>query len=338
MRATTLVSVASLLVLAACGGEAVETPPPETPAPPPPAAPPPPEPAAVAPSAAPAAPATATPPAAPAAPTPVVKYAGMATPESVVYDEANDRYLVSNINGKVTDADNNGFISDLAPDGKVTKDKWIAGGQNKVTLNAPKGLAIANGSLYVADIDTVRIFDLKTGAPKGDVKVAGATFLNDCAPGPDGTVYVSDSGLKMGAAGFEPTGTDAVYAISKANKLKTLAKNKDLGRPNGLLAADKGVWVVTFGSGELYRLDEKGEKKDAVKLPKGQLDGIVKVGDSLLVSSWEGPSIFRGKLGGTFEAVLSSLKSPADIGWDTKRSRVLVPVFMGDVVEVYDVK
>ncbi len=47
-------------------------------------------------------------------PTPVVRYTeGIATPESVLYDEANDRYLVSNINGKPTDLDNNGYITEL---------------------------------------------------------------------------------------------------------------------------------------------------------------------------------------------------------------------------------
>ena len=122
------------------------------------------------------------------------------------------------------------------------------------------------------------------------------------------------------------------------SKAKPLAKSTDLGRPNGLLAADKGVWVVTFGTGELYRLDEKGAKQDAAKLPKGSLDGIVKVGDNLLISSWESNAVYRGKPGGTFEVAVANVKSPADIGWDSKRSRVLVPLFTENTVEVYEVK
>jgi sugar lactone lactonase YvrE len=329
--------VVSLAVLAACGGPAVETPPPPPPPPAPAPTPEPPPAATAAPTAAPTAAATAA-PAGPPRPTPAVKVAAMATPESVLWDEANDRYLVSNINGTPLDADNNGFIAELSPDGKVIKDKLVAGGQNKVTLNAPKGMAIANGVLYVADIDAVRMFDPKSGAPKGEVKVAGATFLNDVAAGPDGKVYVSDSGLKAGASGFEPTGTDAVYVIEKGNKLKPLAKSPDLGRPNGLLFMDKALWVVTFGSGELYRLDDKGAKQDVVKLPKGSLDGIVKAGNDLLVSSWEGSAVYRRKPGGAFEVVIPSIKSPADIAWDSKRSRVVVPVFMENTVEAFDLK
>jgi hypothetical protein len=330
LRTLVLASLAVPAVVVACGGE--EPPPPVPPAPPPPpAAPPPaPEPAASA-SAAPA------PPAEPAAPTPAAKYTGLATPESVLYDDQNDRYLVSNINGKPTDTDNNGFISVLSPDGQVTTLKWIEGGQNKVKLDAPKGLALSKGVLYAADITSVRMFDAKTGAPKGEVKIPGSTFLNDLAAAPDGKIYVSDSGLKAGANGFEPTGTDAVFVIDKG-KVKPIAKSKDLGGPNGVAATDKGVVVVSFGSGEVYRLDDKGAKLDASKPPKGMLDGVVPLGDSLLVSSWEGSAVYRGKLGGDYELVLSGQKSPADIGYDTKRGRVLVPHFIEDTVEAYELK
>jgi hypothetical protein len=273
----------------------------------------------------------------PAAPKPAQKYTGLATPESVLYDADNDRYLVSNINGKPTDKDNNGFISVLSPDGEITTLKWIEGGKNKVKLDAPKGLALAKGVLYAADISVVRMFDAKTGAPKGDIPIAGATFLNDLASGPDGKIYLSDSGLKMGASGLEPDGTDAVYVIDKG-KAKVIAKNKDLGGPNGVLWTEKGVVVVTFGSGEGYVLDAKGKKQDATKLPGGRLDGVVPLGDSLLISSWQTSTVYKGKLGGTFEAVLTDQKSPADIGYDTKRGRVLVPHFLEDTVETYDLK
>ena len=330
--------VAALALAAAslsigCGGSSE---PPVTPAPSAaPPAPPPPAPPA---SSAPVVEKAPEPPPPPPAPVPAVKFTGFATPESVLYDEARDRYLVSNINGKPVDVDNNGFISELSPDGKVTNLKWIEGGQKKVTLNAPKGLAIVKDVLYVADLDTVRMFDVKTGAPKGEIKLPGATFANDVAASEDGAkIYVSDSGLKMEGGDFKPTGTDAVWVIEKG-KAKTFAKGAELTRPNGMLVDGKTVIVVPFGSNEIYRLDEKGARTDATKLPKGGFDGIVKVGDSLLVSSWEGSAIFKGKLGGTFVPVFEQLKAPADIGWDKKRSRVLVPRFLEDVVEAYDVK
>ena len=262
---------------------------------------------------------------------------GIATPESVLYDEANDRYLVSNINGKPDGVDNNGYISELSPEGKVLKEKFISGGVGKVKLDAPKGSGISGGVLYVADISAVRLFDLKTGAPKGNIIVPGATFLNDIAVAKDGRVYVSDSGLKAGPAGFEPTGTDAVYVIEKG-KLKTLAKGQDLGGPNGLVAVANGVLVDTFSSDEVYRLDENGQKQDIVKIPSGGLDGLALIGDVLLVSSWKGSAIYRGTPAGKFETMLPGLGGAADFGIDGKRKRVLVPRFLDNAVEIYELK
>jgi hypothetical protein len=258
------------------------------------------------------------------------------TPESVIYDDVADAYLVSNIDGKPGDADGKGFISKLSPDGAVTASKWIESGKNKVVLNAPKGLAFLGDRLYVADLDTVRIFDRKTGAPVGDVKIPGATFLNDLTTTSDGHVLVSDSGFKVTAKGFDQTGSDAVYSIDKDKKVTTVSKSKDLGNPNGLATKGDKTWVAA-GS-DLYSIDAKGKKGDVQKLPKGTLDGVFFVGDEIVVSSWDGSAIYRGKPGGELKAVIEDIKSPADIGYDTKRGRVLVPIFTENEVRAYDLK
>ena len=256
---------------------------------------------------------------------------GFATPESVLYDADADVYLVSNVNGDALGADDNGYITKVSPDGKITEEKWIDGAKDDVKLDAPKGMAIVDGVLYVADISVVRQFDAKTGEPKGDIAIKGATFLNDIAPAPGGGIYVTDSGLD---AKFGPTGTDAIYQIGKDGKVKTVIKDKSLGNPNGIAAgADNSVWVVTFGSGEIYQVNAKGKKVSPQKLPKGKLDGIVVLdGGDVLVSSWDGEAVYRGKPGDEWKPVIENVKSPADIGWDAKRNRVLIPIFQGNSV------
>ncbi|MBL8919516.1 MAG: SMP-30/gluconolactonase/LRE family protein [Myxococcaceae bacterium] len=267
---------------------------------------------------------------------------GLATPESVLYDAESDTWLVSNINGSPFAKDNNGYVTELAPDGKVVTAKLVEGGQKGVTLNAPKGLALAQGTLYVADLDTVRLFDRKTGAAKGEVKVAGATFVNDLFATADGKVYVTDSGFKPGKDGaFDPSGTDGVYVIEpgKKPKLKTLLKAKELNKPNGVFVAGDTLYVVSFGANELHTLDLAGKKKgEPAKLPKGGLDGVVMSGDTLFISSWEGKCVFSGKPGGAFTEAFTGLESPADLGFDSKRNRVLVPHFMSNAVAAWDVK
>lgn len=281
-------------------------------------------------------------PEAAAAPTPdptapiVVANAGFRTPESVLYDAEADVYLVSNVNGGEVAADGNGFISRLDPDGRVLELKWIDGSRPEQALDAPKGMAISEGVLYVADIDAVRMFDRATGKAAGKVAIAGATFLNDVAAAPDGTIYVSDSGLKQGKSDLEPSGSDAIYRIDKGEgKAKKVIRDRGLGNPNGLLADAEGVWVVSFGSGQIYRVSREGRKEAGENLPTGQLDGIVQVADgAVLVSSWEGSSILRGLPGAGFLANITGVASPADIGYDSKRKRVLIPLFTGNAVEI----
>ena len=276
----------------------------------------------------PAAPADAA-PAAPETPKPVrIEGVELATPESAYYDDDFDQVLVSNINGTPFEADDNGFISKVTPDGKIAELKWIDGAAEKVTLNAPKGMAISSGTLYVADVNVVRKFDAVTGAPKGEVKVKGATFLNDVVAH-GGVVYVSDSGLKAGEEGFEPSGTDAVYAIDSKDKITKILSGDELGRPNGLAVVGDELYMVGFGNKELSRIDPAGKKREVVaELPHGANDGLVATRDGrLVVSSWECQCLVAGPPSGPFEVVARDLKSPADIGWDSKRERAIVPHF-----------
>lgn len=259
--------------------------------------------------------------------------AGFATPESVLYDEADDVYYVANINGSPGAKDKNGFISKLSPDGKVVALKWVDGAAKNTPLSAPKGMAIAGGLLYVADLDTVRVYDKKTGKAKGTVAIKGATFLNDVAAGPDGTVYVSDSGLAFGEAGITPTKTDAVWSIKKM-KATVLAKGEELGQPNGLWVTDKGVWVNTFGTGEVYLLDAKGARTMVQKVA-GMLDGLYASGDDVWVSSWETSGILRGSATGEFSMAQGGLAAPADFAYDTKRKVVVIPLFNDNKIVAY---
>src|SRR5439155_460685 len=158
---------------------------------------------------------TPTPPPSPGA-TKSIVVEGFLTPESVLHDPAQDIYFVSNINGGPTTKDNNGFISRVRPDGAVENLKFIEGGHGGVTLNAPKGLAIRGDTLWVADIDMVRSFDAKTGAPRDSVSLAGlgAVFLNDIAIAQTGALYITDTGIRFDDVGnvLHP-GPDRIFRI-----------------------------------------------------------------------------------------------------------------------------
>jgi len=255
------------------------------------------------------------------------------TPESVLYDAAADIYFVSNINGAPTAKDDNGFISQVTPDGRVVAVTFIDGASESVTLNAPKGMGIHGDTLFVADIDAIRMFDRTTGQPLGSMEVRGATFLNDVDVWRDGTLWFTDSGLKPD---FTASGTDAIYVRGTSGIPHQVIHGADLGHPNGILADSDGVTVVTFGSGEVYRVNLRGQRTALAKPPHGQLDGVVRLADgTLLMSSWEDSSVVGMKAGETmYTMVQHPIPTPADIGLDTKRNRLLVPVFSGDRIEI----
>ncbi len=259
----------------------------------------------------------------------MVSDVGFATPESVEYYADQDVYLVTNINGSPFDADDNGFISKLSPDGKVIDLKWIDGANDKVELHAPKGMTIIGNKLYVADITQIQVFELPSGKQLSSIDVKGSSFLNGITPGEGDTVYVTDTGMKPG---FEASGTDAIYKVSANGKVETILKDPDMGRPNGILYDNGDIYVVFFTSAKMIKMNDKSEITEMPEPYGARLDGLVKLKDgSLAMSSWESSSIdvYRN---GEYETIAEFLNSPADMDVDTKRNRLLIPLFNEDKV------
>ncbi len=258
----------------------------------------------------------------------VIGNIGLKTPESVEYYAAEDVYLVSNINGDGLKADGNGFISKIKPDGRLIKLKWIDGKQKNVLLNAPKGLAIQGKNLFVADINLLHIFELPSGKQKHSTHIKGSTFLNGITPGAGDFIYVTDSGLITGKDGFAPSGSDAIYKVWANGQYEQVFKDKNMGHPNGIIANGTELTVVTFGSGEVFRITASGKRQGLPKPPKGGLDGLLKLDDGrLLISSWGESALYLLNKDNTYSILADTLDAPADIGFDTKRKRVLIPLF-----------
>ncbi len=265
----------------------------------------------------------------------VVCEADFSTPESVEYYAIDDVYLVTNINGDPLAADGNGFISRIKPDCSVVDLKWIDGMNKDVTLNAPKGAAILSGKLFVADLNQVHVFDLPSGKQDKAITIRESTFLNGITPGTGNFVYVTDSGFKEG---FAPSGTDAVYKVWANGKYELVVKDRNMGHPNGILDDIERLIVVTFGSGKVISIDAAGKQTAMPSSPKGKLDGLLKLKDGrFVVSSWAGSAIYVLNENNTWNLLADSLDSPADMGFDTKRNRLLVPLFKKNKVAILPV-
>src|SRR5690606_26800105 len=167
----------------------------------------------------------------------VKTYGGFRFAESICYDAERDLYVGVNAGIAQNLIPNDGYVTLVNPDGSVHTLKWIGVTRDGLTLNHPLGSAIANGRLYVADIDTLRWFDLKTGAPMGSVTVPNAMFLNDIAVAPDGTVYATQTGSN------EPDSWK-VYRIGADGAVSTIITGAPLNRPNGIEFDNQGNLVV----------------------------------------------------------------------------------------------
>jgi len=280
------------------------------------------------------------PPPAPGA-TKVTTVAGFSTPESVLHDSTQDIYFVSNINGSPTAKDNNGFISRLRPDGAIENLKFIEGGRAGVTLNAPKGLAVLGDTLWVADIDMVRAFNARTGALVDSVKLDSAVFLNDVAIAPTGAIYITDTGIRFDDVGnvLHP-GPDRVFRIGPDRKVTVAARGDSLGWPNGITVDPLGkrFIIVSFGAAKSVLAWKPGDKTaHAIAKGPGGFDGVEVAGSRILVSSWADSTVSAYETGQEVK-VITGVPSPADIGYDAKRNRVLIPIFSGNRVEVWQLK
>lgn len=247
---------------------------------------------------------------------------GFDHPSAVLYDRQADLYLVSNLGSGEGDS-GSGYIARVDAKGVLKEPRWIDGASSRVRLKTPRGLAIVRGRLYVADGALVRVYDRKTGARRGTIKIPGATRLSGLAHGGSGSLLVSDAGYR---ADGRSSGADAVYRVNRAGRVSALFRSAVLGHPVGVAYIGQTVWIATGGSGRLHGLKTNGTLINGPKLDEGRLAGLIEIGPrDVIVTSQAGQGVYRGALNGTFTFLGGEISSPGHPGWDRKRRRLLVP-------------
>jgi sugar lactone lactonase YvrE len=236
---------------------------------------------------------------------------GFKFPESVGCDAKEKALYVSNFGGtelKPAEKDQLGYITKIATDGSMLEGRFLPRGPEK--LNKPKGLWIEGSRLWVTDIDSVWVYDLKTRLGR-KLPLPGVQFANDPAVR-DGVLYVtdnrSDQVFRVEPADF--------LASSVTPKVTSIASGKGMN-PNGVWPSRDGTLLMAgFLSAEqaraIYSMTREGEVK-ALSQPIGRLDGIYEMADgTILATDWNTGSLFRWTAKGGVEKLAGDFKGPAD--------------------------
>lgn len=235
------------------------------------------------------------------------------TNESVLYDEATSTIYVANIEGDPMGKDGKGSISIIDKEGKIVTQEWITG------LNAPKGMGIDNGKLYVTDIDRLVEIDIASASISNTYPIDGAEFLNDVDTH-EGKVYFTD----MNAG--------KVYKLEGGNVAMISEGHTSI---NGIAVAEDGT---------IYGLDASGMKvwnadgtTTVVNANVTGGDGLVILGDGNFVASrWQGEIWFATADGETLLLDTKDIESnTADIGFIPGDNIILVPTFFKNKVVAY---
>lgn len=258
---------------------------------------------------------------------------GFEAPESALYDASTQVIYVSNIAGDGLEKNGQGYISKLDPDGQIVEQQWATG------LDAPKGMALHEGTLYVADIDTLVAIGLDDGKRVDAWTVSQAKFLNDVTVDAQGRVFVSDM-------------LDAAIYVLDGGELSEWLKGGDITAPNGLLAEDDRLVVASWGvlAGEGFETETLGhlkvvdyETKEVQSLgagePLGNLDGVEPDGrGGYLVTDWVNGTLFRIDAQGETEQLLDLDQGSADLGYIEDQNLAVIPMMMDDRVVAYRIE
>lgn len=242
------------------------------------------------------------------------------TCESVLFDKERNILYVTNIDGDPSKKDKNGYISKVSVEGKVDSLKWITG------LNAPKGMGLSNGKLYVTDITALVEIDIAKGKVLKKYEVPGSKFLNDITTDSAGLVYFSDSE------------TGKIHVLDKG---KVAVWKEGYQQPNGLLAMNNKLYLASMGSSDFKVIDMASKKDSVLATGLGMGDGVIYTGKEgqFIVSNWKGEIFFikDGQAKKILDTKDKNLNT-ADIEYISEKNLLLVPTFSGNKVQAYEVK
>jgi hypothetical protein len=260
-------------------------------------------------------------------------YGAVVSAESCTYDSTRKLIMVVNRGAAQNEAPNDGFVSLLNSDGSVHTARWIGVNRNGLVLNQPFGSDIRAGKLYLADSDggtadgaprvsVVRMFDVATGAPSGEIKVPGSQWFNDIAVARDGTIYATQTGSPEGQTPMR------VYKVSPDGMAKVLIDGGPLSLPNGIAIDNNGnLVVVNLGSTAILTFSPSGALIKTEQAAQSGNDGLVIMRDGTkYISSVRLGGVQRIRPGRPAELIATGIPNAASMCFDAGANQLVIPM------------
>jgi sugar lactone lactonase YvrE len=270
---------------------------------------------------------------------PLAVVSGLKSAEAVVFDPTRNVYFVSNINGDPGVKDGNGFITRITADGVVDSLRFIQGGRNGVTLNAPMGSRVQGDTLWVLDVDVLRGFDARTGKATAAINLApfGAAFLNDLTAGPDGDFYITDTGVRMVKGKMDHTGPDRIYHVDRNRRVTVALESPALSMPDGIGwdPRDHRLILAPFGGNAVQEWHPGDPAATNVASGPSKFDGVeVEPNGTIVITIWNDSSVSILDGPNLVKKVILTMP-PADASVDVRRQRVGVVSVATDRFELW---
>ena len=203
-------------------------------------------------------------------------------------------------------------------------------------LNEPYGSDIVNGMLYVADRDggtspsdtsvaVIRRFDLKTGAPAGEVRVPGVDWFNDIE------VDRRRDGLRHADRRLGQPGSSDVAGLedhARRRRRRVFVQGAPLRLPNGIAFDPQGnIVVVNIGDDAVLTFSPAGKLLKTEHAAQAGSDGLVIMPDGTkYVSSVRFGGVSRIRPGQPAELIASNIPSAASMCYDAGANQLVIPM------------